>query len=192
MFEVLIKLMRGRMGWINLRVLHEEFLEDRAAELDYVQEGRNAERFRLNFKPDERIVIPRCTGNFLAGKSLPLNMSGDQDNRVRCDQGLGSGLPDACQPSGRSVCEDDLRPRFFPLRPASREHLRGEGPTIVFVDFGMVQAITDTTREISGNMPMQLSENDVTGIVEALEKLGFLIEGADYKTIADVTPGPDR
>jgi len=63
----------------------------------------------------------------------------------------------------------------------------GEGPTIVFVDFGMVQAITDVTRRNLRRYANAIVENDVTGIVEALERLGFLIEGADYRTIADVT-----
>jgi len=54
MFEVLINLLHGKMGWINLRVLHEEFSRIVRAELDYGLEGRNAERFRMNFSSDDR------------------------------------------------------------------------------------------------------------------------------------------
>jgi predicted unusual protein kinase regulating ubiquinone biosynthesis (AarF/ABC1/UbiB family) len=76
---------------------------------------------------------------------------------------------------------------FFHCDPHPGNIFVGEGPTIVFVDFGMVQAITDVTRRNLRRYANAIVENDVTGIVEALEKLGFLIEGADYRTIADVT-----
>jgi predicted unusual protein kinase regulating ubiquinone biosynthesis (AarF/ABC1/UbiB family) len=62
----------------------------------------------------------------------------------------------------------------------------GEGPTIVFVDFGMVQAISESTKRNLRRYAHAIVENDTTGVIEALEKMGFLIEGADYKTIADV------
>ena len=72
MFEVLISLMRGKMGWINLRVLHEEFSRIVRGELDYVQEGKNAEKFRLNFSADKRVVIPQIYWEYSRKKVLTL------------------------------------------------------------------------------------------------------------------------
>ena len=76
---------------------------------------------------------------------------------------------------------------FFHGDPHPGNIFVGEGPTLVFVDFGMVQAITDSTRRNLRQYANAIVENDTAGIVEALEKMGFLIEGADYKAIADVT-----
>ena len=61
------------------------------------------------------------------------------------------------------------------------------GPTIIFVDFGMVQAISESTRRNLRRYATAIVENDTAGIIDSLEKMGFLIEGADYKTITDVT-----
>jgi ubiquinone biosynthesis protein len=58
---------------------------------------------------------------------------------------------------------------------------------VVFVDFGMVQAITVSTRKDLRQYASAIVDNDVSGIVESLEKLGFLIDGADYEAIADAT-----
>jgi predicted unusual protein kinase regulating ubiquinone biosynthesis (AarF/ABC1/UbiB family) len=188
MFEVLINLMRGRMGWINLRVLHEEFSKIVRAELDYVQEGRNAEKFRLNFKPDERIVIPRVYWEFSRGKVLTLEFVGGI-KITECAVIKASGLD--CRTIVNLLVEAYAKMifvhGFFHCDPHPGNIFVGEGPTIVFVDFGMVQAITDATRRNLRRYANAIVENDVTEIVEALEKLGFLIEGADYKTIADVT-----
>jgi predicted unusual protein kinase regulating ubiquinone biosynthesis (AarF/ABC1/UbiB family) len=188
LFEVLINLMRGRMGWINLRVLHEEFSKIVRAELDYVQEGRNAEKFRLNFSPDERVVIPRVYWEFSSGKVLTLEFVGGI-KITECAVIKASGMD--CRMLVNLLVETYAKMifvhGFFHCDPHPGNIFVGEGPTIVFVDFGMVQAITDVTRRNLRRYANAIVENDVTGIVEALEKLGFLIEGADYKTITDVT-----
>jgi predicted unusual protein kinase regulating ubiquinone biosynthesis (AarF/ABC1/UbiB family) len=188
MFEVLIGLMRGRMGWINLRVLHGEFSKIVRAELDYVQEGRNAEKFRLNFSPDERVVIPRVYWEFSSGKVLTLEFVGGI-KITECAVIKASGVD--CRMLVNLLVETYAKMifvhGFFHCDPHPGNIFVGEGPTIVFVDFGMVQAITDVTRRNLRRYANAIVENDVTGIVEALEKLGFLIEGADYRTIADVT-----
>ncbi len=188
MFEVLIYLMRGRMGWINLRVLHEEFSKIVRAELDYVQEARNAERFRLNFISDEQIVIPRVYWEFSRGKVLTLEFVGGI-KITECEVIKASGVD--CLKLVSLLVETYAKMifvhGFFHCDPHPGNIFMGEGPTIVFVDFGMVQAISDSTKRNLRNYANAIVENDATGIVEALEKLGFLIEGADYAAIENVT-----
>ncbi|MDA8239422.1 MAG: AarF/UbiB family protein [Nitrospiraceae bacterium] len=188
MFEVLIRLMRGRMGWINLRVIHEEFSKIVRAELDYVQEGKNAEKFRLNFSSDERVVIPRVYWEFSSGKVLTLEFVGGI-KITECAVIKASGVD--CRKLVNLLVETYAKMifvhGFFHCDPHPGNIFMGEGATIVFVDFGMVQAITDATRRNLRRYANAIVENDATAIVEALEKLGFLIEGADYTAIADVT-----
>jgi ubiquinone biosynthesis protein len=188
MFEVLINLMRGRMGWINLRVLHEEFSKIVRAELDYSQEGRNAERFRLNFSEDTRVVIPRVYWEFSRGKVLTLEFVGGV-KITECEVIKSSGMD--CRKLVNLLAETYAKMifvhGFFHCDPHPGNIFAGEGPTIVFVDFGMVQAITDSTRRNLRRYAQAIVENDTAGIIEALEKMSFLIEGADYRAIADVT-----
>lgn len=188
MFEVLIRLMRGRMGWIDLRVIHEEFSKIVRAELDYVQEGKNAEKFRLNFSSDERVVIPRVYWEFSRGKVLTLEFVGGI-KITECAVIKASGVD--CRKLVNLLVETYAKMifvhGFFHCDPHPGNIFVGEGTTIVFVDFGMVQAITDATRRNLRRYANAIVENDATAIVEALEKLGFLIEGADYTAIVDVT-----
>ena len=188
MFEVLIRLMRGRMGWIDLRVIHEEFSKIVRAELDYVQEGKNAEKFRLNFSSDERVVIPRVYWEFSSGKVLTLEFVGGI-KITECAVIKASGVD--CRKLVNLLVETYAKMifvhGFFHCDPHPGNIFVGEGATIVFVDFGMVQAITDATRRNLRRYANAIVENDATAIVEALEKLGFLIEGADYTAIVEVT-----
>ena len=188
MFRVLIGILRGRIGWINLRVLHEEFSKIVRAELDYVQEGRNAERFRLQFSADERVVIPRVYWDFSRGKVLTLEFVGGI-KITECGVIKASGMD--CRMLVSLLVEAYAKMifvhGFFHCDPHPGNIFVREGPTVVFVDFGMVQQITDATRRDLRRYANAIVENDAAGIVEALEKLGFLIEGADYGAIVDVT-----
>jgi predicted unusual protein kinase regulating ubiquinone biosynthesis (AarF/ABC1/UbiB family) len=188
MFEVLINLLRGRIGWINLRVLHEEFSKIVRTELDYAQEGRNAERIRLNFSADERVVIPAVYWEFSRGKVLTLEFVGGT-KISECAVIKASGMD--CRLLVNLLAETYAKMifihGFFHGDPHPGNIFVREGPTLVFVDFGMVQAISDSTRRNLRRYAQAIVENDTAGIIDALERLGFLIEGADYKAIADVT-----
>jgi predicted unusual protein kinase regulating ubiquinone biosynthesis (AarF/ABC1/UbiB family) len=188
MFEVLIKLMRGRMGWINLRVLHEEFSRIVRAELDYTQEGRSAERFRLNFRDDERVIIPQVYWDFSRGKVLTLEFVGGT-KISECAAIKASGMD--CRMLVNLLAETYSKMifvhGFFHGDPHPGNIFVMEGPKLVFVDFGMVQAISDSTRRNLRRYAHAIVENDTAGIIEALENMGFLIEGADYRAIAYVT-----
>ncbi len=188
MFEVLITLMRGKMGWINLRVLHEEFSRILRGELDYVQEGKNAEKFRLNFSADKRVVIPQVYWEYSRGKVLTLEfVRGTKISECAAIKASGMDCRILVNLLAETYAKMIFVHGFFHCDPHPGNIFVGEGPTIVFVDFGMVQAITDSTRRNLRQYATAIVENDTTGIVEALEKMGVLIEGADYKAIADVT-----
>jgi predicted unusual protein kinase regulating ubiquinone biosynthesis (AarF/ABC1/UbiB family) len=188
MFEFLITLMHGRMGWINLRVLHGEFSKVLRAELDYVQEGRNAERFRQNFSSDERVIIPRVYWKFSSRKVLTLEFVGGIKIE-ECALIKASGMD--CRKLVGLLAETYAKMifthGFIHCDPHPGNIFVREGPTVVLVDFGMVQAISDSARRNLRRYARAIVDNNAAAIVEALEKLGFLIEGADYQAIEDVT-----
>ncbi len=188
MFRVLIGILRGRLGWINLRILHDEFAKIVRAELDYIQEGRNAERFRLQLSSDERVIIPQVYWDFSRGKVLTLEFVGGI-KISECSVIKASGID--CRMLVSLLVETYAKMifvhGFFHCDPHPGNIFVREGPAVVFVDFGMVQQITDATRRNLRRYAHAIVENDAAGIVEALEKLGFLIEGADYGSIVDVT-----
>lgn len=188
MFEVLINLMRGRMGWINLRVLHEEFSRIVRAELDYVQEGRNCERFRQNFSDDERVVIPRVYWEYSRGKVLTLEfVTGIKITECAVIKASGMDCRKLVNLLAETYSRMIFEHGFFHSDPHPGNIFVNEGPTLVFVDFGMVQAISDSTKRNLRRYANAIVENDTSGIIEALGNLGFLIEGADYEAIAHVT-----
>lgn len=188
MFEVIIRFMRGRLGWINLRVLHEEFSRLIRAELDYAQEGRNAERFRMNFSADPRIIIPRVYWDFSGGKVLTLEfVRGIKISECAAIKASGMDCALIVSLLVETYARMIFVHGFFHGDPHPGNIFVGEGPTIIFVDFGMVQTITDATRRNLRRYANAIVDNDAVAIVEALAKMGFLIEDAEYGLITEVT-----
>lgn len=52
-----------------LQEIYEEFFSILLREIDYVQEGQNADRFRANFAQDPHIRVPKIIGHTLAAMS---------------------------------------------------------------------------------------------------------------------------
>ena len=187
MFGVLVRLLRGRYGKINLQILHEEFSRIIRAELDYIQEGKNAERFARNFRDDGRIIIPSVKWEYTTPKVLTLEFVGGI-KITECDTVKASGID--CKEIINLVAEAYSKMifvhGFFHGDPHPGNIFVREGPMLVFVDFGMVQAIPDRIKKELRKFAGAIVERNTPAIISAMEKMGFIIEGADFDALSDV------
>jgi len=60
------------LDFIDARELVDEFAQQIRSELDYTREGRNAEKFRKNFRNDERIHVPKVYWSYSRNRVLTL------------------------------------------------------------------------------------------------------------------------
>jgi ubiquinone biosynthesis protein len=75
---------------------------------------------------------------------------------------------------------------FFHGDPHPGNIFVAEGPRLVFVDFGMAQAIPNAIKREMRRFADFLVESNTPGILDALQRMGFIIEGADYRELAEV------
>lgn len=185
--RILIMLLQGRYGKINLKVLHGEFARIVRAELDYGQEGRNAERFAAHFKGDERIVIPSVLREYSGKRVLTLEFV-DGIKITECDPERTPGID--CREVANLLAETYARMiflhGFFHGDPHPGNILIREGPKLVLLDFGMVQEIPEKTRRDLRRFAIALVERDTSRIIDSMEQMGFITEGADYGALREV------
>ena len=60
------------LDFIDARELVDEFAQQIRGELDYTREGRNAEKFRRNFRNDERVSVPKVYWSYSRHRVLTL------------------------------------------------------------------------------------------------------------------------
>jgi predicted unusual protein kinase regulating ubiquinone biosynthesis (AarF/ABC1/UbiB family) len=187
MFYIVTKLLRGRYGKINLGVLHAEFSRIVRAELDYIQEGTSAERFRTNFRDNENIIIPSIEWEYTRKKVLTLEYV-EGIKITDCSSVRMPGID--CREVVNLLAEAYSRMiflhGFFHGDPHPGNIFVQEGPKLVFVDFGMVQVIPDTIKKELRRFANFLVESNTSGILDSMERMGFILEGADYRELAEV------
>ncbi len=186
MLKVLVKIMGGGYGRINLKVLHKEFSRIVRNELDYIQEGRSAERFAENFKGDERIVIPAVKWDYTKERVLTLEFV-EGTKITECNE-AGPRIFD-CKEVASLLSETYSKMifihGFFHGDPHPGNIFIQEGPKLVFVDFGTVQAVPERMKRELRRFAYAIVERNTRRIIDSMQEMGFIIAGADYEALME-------
>jgi predicted unusual protein kinase regulating ubiquinone biosynthesis (AarF/ABC1/UbiB family) len=187
MFKMVIRFFRGRYGRINFDMLHEEFSRIIRAELDYLQEGKNAEKFSQNFKGDDRVVFPAVYWEYTTRHVLTLEfVEGIKINDCEAIKTDGINGADTAALLGEIYSRMIYLHGFFHGDPHPGNIFVQHGPKLVFVDFGMVQAIPERIIRELRRFANAIVERNPEDAVDSLRKMGFILEGADYRILIDI------
>ena len=131
------------LDFIDARELVDEFAQQIRSELDYTREGRNAEKFRRNFRNDERVQVPKVYWSYSRIRVLTLEfIDGVQlvdlpvETPLERRRQVAHTMTDAWMAM-------IFRHGFFHGDPHPANVLVLEDDTIGLVDFGAVGRLTD-------------------------------------------------
>lgn len=161
-----------RAAGIHLAALVDEFSQTLRAELDYLQEARNAERFAANFSGDARVHIPRVFWDTTTSRVLTLErIRGIKVNDAAAlrEAGIDAGAlaREACNVLLKMVFEDG----FFHADPHPGNFFVEADGRLGIIDFGMVGTISDATRDHLVRMLLAIVEQDAARLTTALVRL---------------------
>ena len=172
-----IKILKLLYPHINLDVIYSEFSRIVHEELDYVNEGKNAEAFARNFSKNPRIIIPVVYWPFTTATVLTLEylegikitdfeeLDAQGINRKEIARLLAEAYSQMFFSDG--LFHGDPHPGNIFVRP-------GRGGEIIFVDFGMVDRIRGKLREGLRRGFIAIIDKDSLGMVRALSDMGFI------------------
>ena len=193
-------LIRWAAGWLapwlplnlghDLQLIVDEFGTKLFEEIDYVNEGRNAERFAANFADYDYVKIPKIYWRYTTPRLLTLEWiegckltiselrcSGlDADATVRI--GVVSGLQQLLE---FGFFHADPHPGNLFALPAKPDS--GEDARMAFIDFGMMDQLEEPTKETLVDAVVHLINQDYSLLTEDFVKLGFLAPGTDIRPI---------
>jgi len=201
---------------VNRRVdadwLAAEFALITRRELDFGNEGRNAERLRQDFAGDCRIHIPKIHWEYCASHTLTLeDVSYIRIGDVTAIEAAGISRAEVADCIYnlymRQVFETHfvhvdphpgnlfVRPLPGPMEKESGISAFAPGDTvphcpkrpfqIVFIDFGMMAPIPERLREAIREYAIGLGTRDSARIVQSYVKAGTLLPGADLKRLEE-------
>lgn len=174
----------------NLTIVVDEFGTKLFEEIDYENEGRNAEKFAANFQDDPGVKVPSIYWRYTSRTVLTLewidgikltDLEGirraglDRDKLIKA--GVSSGL--------RQLLEFG----FFHADPHPGNLFALADGRMAFIDFGMMDQLTQHTKETIAGSVVHLINKDYLALTDDFVQLGFLTPDID---ISPIIPALER
>ncbi len=156
-------------------------------ETDYVREGRNADRFRYNFRTWRPILVPKVYWSHTSRRVLTLEFI--RGTKVTDMEQLRARRISAVKVNRllvRTYLKQLLEDGFFHADPHPGNLLVMDSGHLAFFDFGMVGRITPKLQSQMIDAFFHVLGRDVQGLGQDIIGLNFLKPGVDPETIRPV------
>jgi len=182
-------LAESRLEWAakyHLGDLVEEFSASLRAELDYMNEGRNAEKIAGQFRHDATVHIPKVFWEYTTGKVLTMEyMDGiklNEPDRLK-EQGYRPKI--LAERLANAFFRQIFQHGFFHGDPHPGNVLVLPGEVISFIDFGMTGRLPPELKYHFSSLIIALMRQDTDGILKAISRMGVVPDDADMAKLRD-------
>lgn len=170
--------------------LVQEFATTLRAELDYLKEARNAERFAVSFQDDPRVHIPRVLWETTTSRVLTLErVHGMKIDDVEALDAAGVDRRELAVRATGVLCTMVFEDGFFHADPHPGNFFVDADGGLGVIDFGMVGELSDEVRTQLITLLIDLLRGDLVGTTTALLALVGRPESVDRSALAaDLRP----
>lgn len=158
----------------DIVALAQEFAETLRSELDYVREGRSAERFAENFAGDGEAHIPKVFWETSTSRVLTLErIRGIKVNDLPALDAAGIERGALAGRAARITLDMIFEHGFFHADPHPGNFFVEPGGVLGILDFGMVGTVDERTQEQLAHLLIAITSKDADRLVDAFLGLGF-------------------
>ena len=174
----------------DLAGLADEFVQTLRAQLDYLQEARNAERFAANFAGDSSVQIPRVFWDLTTSRVITLErIRGMKVTDIAALDEAGLDRHDLAQRAARIVAKMVFEDGFFHADPHPGNFFIEPDGRVGLVDFGMVGTLDDALRKQLSRLLIGFLRQDPDRLADALLALGTSTEPVDRARLREDLAG---
>ena len=159
-------------------------------EMDYAREGRNADRFRYNFRDWRAVRVPAIHWSHSASHVLTMDfIRGTKVVDLDALRARGISPVKVNRLMVRSYLKQLLEDGFFHADPHPGNLLVMDSGHLAFFDFGMTGRITPRLQSQMIDAFFHVVSRDVHGLGQDIINLNFLKPGVDPETIRPIVEG---
>ncbi len=167
--------------WIELS---DEFGRTVFNEINYIQEGRNADRVRTILKDRRQVRVPRVLWKLTGRRVLTLEyLPGIKADRIEELKKLGIDLPQIGNELVSCYLDQVLLHGFFHADPHAGNLSIDSNGNIIIYDFGMVGEINESQRDAITGCIASVIQRDPKQLVTHLVSLGIIKAEANVEPI---------
>jgi predicted unusual protein kinase regulating ubiquinone biosynthesis (AarF/ABC1/UbiB family) len=187
-------LMRWAAGWLSpwlplnlghdLTLIVDEFGIKLFEEIDYINEGRNAEKFANNFRDDPTVKVPVIYWRYSNVHVLTLEwINGYKLNDINSIRAAGLDPDKVIQIGVTAGLRQLLEHGFFHADPHPGNLFALADGRMAYIDFGMMDQLEQYTKETIASSIVHLINKDYVELAANFVKLGFLTPDTDIRPI---------
>ena len=167
---------KGR-DWLGI---YDECCKILWEEIDYLNEGRNADTFRRNFRGMDWVKVPRVYWRYTSPRVLALEYApGIKISHYEALEAAGLDRKELAQMGARAYLHQLLDNGFFHADPHPGNLAVSPDGSLIFYDFGMMGQVQAITREKLLDTFFGIAQKDADRVVESLVALGALAPADD-------------
>jgi predicted unusual protein kinase regulating ubiquinone biosynthesis (AarF/ABC1/UbiB family) len=185
LFTIDLKILRGIAGyfqnhpswgrgrdWIGI---YEECCRILWEEIDYLNEGSNADTFRRNFRSEDWVKVPRVYWRYTSPRVLTLEYApGIKISHYEALEAAGLDRKLLANLGAKAYLQQLLNDGFFHADPHPGNIAVSSEGALIFYDFGMMGRIKTNVREQLMKTLFGIAQKDASQVVTSLVELGAL------------------
>ncbi|NEQ22351.1 MAG: AarF/ABC1/UbiB kinase family protein [Microcoleus sp. SIO2G3] len=187
-------LMRWAAGWLSpwlplnlghdLSLIVDEFGIKLFEEIDYINEGHNAEKFANNFRNDPTVKVPIIYWRYSSIRVLTLEwINGFKLNDTKSIREAGLDIDKIIETGVTAGLRQLLEHGFFHADPHPGNLFALADGRMAYIDFGMMDQLEQYTKETIAGSVVHLINKDYQALAANFVKLGFLTPNTDIRPI---------
>ena len=187
-------LMRWAAKWLSpwlplnlghdLTLIVDEFGIKLFEEMDYLNEGRNAEKFATNFRDDFTVKVPSIYWRYSSARVLTLEwIHGYKLTDTAALKAAGLDTDAMTRIGVISGLKQLLEHGFFHADPHPGNLFATPDGRMAYIDFGMMDQLDQNTKETIAGSVVHLINQDYFDLASDFVKLGFLTADTDIRPI---------
>lgn len=176
----------ARRNWVQI---YDESAKLLYEEIDYVREGKNADRFRRNFADVKWVKVPRVCWDLTCERVLTMEfVPGIKINDYEAIERAGIDRKLLAARSAESYLTQLLRHGYFHTDPHCGNLAVDTvaGGRIIYYDFGMMSQFSPTIKKGLVEVIFGIYEGRAKAICDAMVDMGVLSSAADRITVEKV------
>ncbi len=162
---------RGR-DWLGI---YDECCRILWEEIEYLNEGRNADTFRRNFRDQDWVKVPRVYWRYTSPRVLTLEYApGIKISHYEALEAAGIDRKSVARQGAEAYLHQLLDDGFFHADPHPGNIAVSPEGTLIFYDFGMMGRIKTSVKEQLMKTLFGIAQKDANQVVASLIELGAI------------------
>jgi predicted unusual protein kinase regulating ubiquinone biosynthesis (AarF/ABC1/UbiB family) len=171
--------------WVDFDAIYREFADTLREELNYLQEGRNAETIARNTAEDPELIVPRIYWDYTRQRVLTMEfMDGFKVTDYEGLEKAGISRSKLARKLLEIYVKQILVDGFFHADPHPGNLFIDPSGKVIMIDFGMVGTISPELRETLIKMVLAMVGREQLQVVHYLKQVGFLRRDANDQLVA--------